>query len=284
MPAFSYVTIKVMIIVVLILLGLCAGSFVNALVWRIHEQQKTKKLRKELSIAKGRSMCPHCKHTLAWYDLLPVMSWVALKGKCRYCKKGISAQYPLVELSTSALFVLSYYAWSHPFNASHTTGLILWLITLVGLMALFIYDLRWMLLPNRILFPLFIPAVAYSLVNIAGATNPLRAALDNLVSVIFLGGLFWILFQVSNGKWIGGGDVKLGFLLGLLVGLPSHSILTLFLGSLIGTVIAVPLLLTHKAKTTTRLPFGPFLITASVFVVLYGTQTIDWYNRIFLLT
>jgi prepilin signal peptidase PulO-like enzyme (type II secretory pathway) len=104
-----------MIIAVLVVLGLCFGSFANALVWRVHEQagqaakkKPDKKYLKQLSVAKGRSMCPNCKHELVAKDLIPVLSWLALGGKCRYCAKPISIQYPLVEVALASLFVVSY--------------------------------------------------------------------------------------------------------------------------------------------------------------------------------
>src|SRR3954465_436221 len=106
-----------MIIAVLVVLGLCLGSFVNALVWRLHEQEEggsKKAAAKKLSIIKGRSMCPHCKHALKPIDLIPVISWLSLRGKCRYCSKPISIQYPIVELSTALLFVVSYIWWPEP--------------------------------------------------------------------------------------------------------------------------------------------------------------------------
>ena len=99
-----------LLIVIFFVLGVCFGSFVNALVWRIHEQSKPKKKRaasdKELSVVSGRSMCPNCKHTLSTKDLLPVISWLTLGGKCRYCSKPISWQYPSVEMLTALLFVV----------------------------------------------------------------------------------------------------------------------------------------------------------------------------------
>src|SRR3989344_6490262 len=131
-----------MIVAILIVLGLAFGSFVNALVWRLHEQEeraKSKEQRrkkgkakntaklsshtsvlssKDLSILKGRSMCPSCKHGLAAKDLVPVLSWLTLRGKCRYCHKPISIQYPLVELITATLFVISYLLWP---DVAHAT-------------------------------------------------------------------------------------------------------------------------------------------------------------------
>src|SRR4051812_47403609 len=104
-----------MLIFIILALGLCAGSFVNALVWRIHEQTKSTKLKakdkKNLSIINGRSICPACKHNLAWYDLIPVVSWLVLRGKCRHCAKPISTQYPLVELICGLVFAVSYIFW-----------------------------------------------------------------------------------------------------------------------------------------------------------------------------
>jgi len=210
-----------MIIAVLIVLGLCFGSFDNALVWRLHELSKPKKQRvasaAELSIAKGRSMCPDCHHTLAWYDLVPVLSWLSVAGKCRYCHKPISLQYPLVELTTAGLFVLSYQYWPLPIQGNQLIVFGIWLLLLIGLMALLIYDLRWLLLPNKLVYPLTGLAAAQALISIASSTNPAKAALNTFLAVVVGSGLFYVLFQISDGKWIGGGDVKLGWIFGLAV-------------------------------------------------------------------
>src|SRR5579871_5847178 len=124
-----------MLIFILIVVGLAAGSFVNALVWRVHEQSKKKKSA-ELSILKGRSMCPRCKHELAASDLIPVLSWLWLRGKCRYCQKPISPQYPVVELAVALVFVSSYFWW--PGNLTddgQKTLFTTWLWCCVGLTA-----------------------------------------------------------------------------------------------------------------------------------------------------
>ena len=274
-----------MIYAVLIVFGLCLGSFVNALVWRLYEQSE--KGAKSLSIARGRSMCPHCRHELAPLDLIPVFSWLTLRGKCRYCGKPISVQYPLVELTTAALFVVSYVWWPQTLNGQQVTGndLVfgLWLVLLVGLMALFVYDMRWFLLPNRILYPLAGIAVVYAVLNaLSVAPADLSAALGKTVLAVLIGGgVFYVLFQVSKGKWIGGGDVKLGWLLGLLVGTPGGAVLFIFLGSLLGSLISVPLLANGRLKRTSVIPFGPFLIIGAVITVLFGGSIIDWYRHLF---
>lgn len=281
-----------MMIAMLIILGLAFGSFVNALVWRVHQQSLAKKPRgknpklkaQDLSILKGRSMCPHCKHTLAWHDLIPIFSWLSLKGKCRYCKKSISWQYPVVELSTAALFVISYIFW--PFQLLSSNSYLLfaaWLVSLVLLIALFVYDIKWMLLPNRLVFPLIGIAGLDALLRASEAENPLQSIVNSLAGVAIASGIFYVLFQVSNGKWIGGGDVKLGIALGLLVGSAPLAFLLLFTASILGLSAAIPQLIQGKAKMTSKLPFGPFLIAATVIVVLFGQQFVDWYANTFLL-
>lgn len=275
-----------MVYIILILLGLCFGSFVNALVWRLHEQSLPKKRRvasdPELSIAKGRSMCPHCQHTLAWYDLLPLVSWMSVGGKCRYCKKHISWQYPLIELVTAGLFVASYLWWPLELNSKGIWLLAIWLTSLVGLIALVIYDIKWMLLPNKIVFPLIGVAGVGILGHALIFDGGVHTLLMGLVDLSIAGGIFYVLFQLSNGKWIGGGDVKLGFALGLLLPGPGEAFLMLFLASILGLVCSLPVILIKRSKLSSKIPFGPFLIISTVVVKLFGTSLINWYTRTFL--
>jgi prepilin signal peptidase PulO-like enzyme (type II secretory pathway) len=272
----------VMIIAELIVLGLCLGSFTGALVWRLHEQSLPAKKRAasaaELSITKGRSMCPHCQHTLAVKDLIPLFSWLTLRGRCRYCKHPIGWQEPLLEVAMPALFVLSYVFWPFAFDNKGIFLFVCWLLTVVGLVALFVYDLRWMLLPNKIVFPLIALGVLQTVVVaflFGGGTEYILSAVAGLVVA---GGIFYVLFQVSKGKWIGGGDVKLGYAIGLLLGSPSLAFLMLFIASLLGVFMALPGLFTKKLAATSRIPFGPFLIVATIIVMLFGTAIIDWYK------
>lgn len=277
-----------MIIAILIVTGLCLGSFVNALVWRLHEQESSKSkkndgaYRERLSIARGRSMCPHCQHTLALKDLVPLLSWLSLGGKCRYCHKPISAQYPLVELATALLFVGLYIWWPEHFTTAQTALFVLWLGLATGFMALIVYDLRWMLLPNRLMYPVTVLAAAIALISVAIALNPMEALLNVILAVLVGGGIFYALFQVSNGKWIGGGDVKLGALLGLVAATPARSLLMIFLAAFLGSLVSIPLLLTHRMKRTSTVPFGPFLIVAAIIVQLFGHSMLFWYQRTFL--
>jgi prepilin signal peptidase PulO-like enzyme (type II secretory pathway) len=264
-----------MITVWLIGVGLAEGSFVNALVWRLHEPK--------LSIWKGRSMCPHCRHVLAPKDLVPVLSWLWLKGRCRYCHKPISSQYPLVEVITAALVAISYLAWPVELMGVEWLRFGVWLALVAGFVALAVYDLRWMLLPHKLVYPLVALAVGQWLIlwGIDGLTSSQLAGIG--LGTLIGGGFFYLLFQLSRGQWIGGGDVKLGFLLGIVVADGLLAWLMLFLAALLGSLVTIPLMLSGKANRRSRIPFGPFLLAATVIVVLFGDRLVDLADRLLLL-
>lgn len=259
-----------MVIVILAVLGLVLGSFINALVWRLHKKKDW---------VKGRSVCVNCGHVLAAKDLVPVFSWLSLKGKCRYCGKPISWQYPAVELGTSLLFVASYLFWPLDLNNIGTQLFVFWLVFLVGLIALAVYDIRWMLLPDKMIYPLMILALVHAVVLLflAGCSTANQLA-DIIFSFLVGGGIFYALFHVSDGRWIGGGDVKLGALLGLILVDWQLMLLTIFIASLIGTGMSVPLMATGKLKKTSKIPFGPMLIAGAIIARLFGTGLINWYT------
>lgn len=260
--------------------GLICGSFVNAFVWRLRKQEttKSKAARRSYSIMHGRSMCPSCRHQLAPKDLVPVLSWMWLRGRCRYCQASIGWQYPLVELATAALFALSYVVWPMNFDAIGSVRFVLWLVILTGLMALAVYDLKWMLLPNRVVYPLGVLALLYVVIGMS-ADDVVQELYRLISSVGVGGGLFYLLFQLSEGRWIGGGDVKLGAVLGILLSNPYHAFLMIFLASLLGTLAIVPGLILKRTSVSSKIPFGPFLILATILVVLFGAGMIDTYQN-----
>jgi prepilin signal peptidase PulO-like enzyme (type II secretory pathway) len=210
------------------------------------------------------------------------LSWLSLKGKCRYCGKSISVQYPVVEAATALLFIASYIWWPFSLGGWQTAIFGLWLAVLIGLIALLVYDMRWYLLPNRIIYPLSGLALVMAVIRIASAPRPAREFLETVAAVAIGGGVFYVLFQVSKGKWIGGGDVKLGWLLGLVVGTAGKAFLLIFAASLLGTVVSLPLLASNKLKRSSQIPFGPFLIVAAIIVQLFGAALLHWYRRTFI--
>lgn len=271
-----------MMVAVLAVFGLCMGSFVNALVYRLRRQEIDSKTSEKYSILKGRSICPDCKHTLSAKDLIPVFSWLALSGRCRYCKKPISPQYPLVETATAIAFVLSYIYWPQELTGAHILDFLVWLGLLTGLIALAVYDTRWMILPNKIIFPMF-TIVAGSILIQSILSSDYHLLITAATGAVVGGGIFYILFQISGGQWIGGGDVKLGFLLGAITGGPALAFLMLFLASLLGSIFSVPIILKKRLGSKAKIAFGPFLILSTVIVVLFGEKIIEQYNNLLML-
>ncbi len=282
--------------------GVIFGSFINALVWRLHMQeaqesrvksqesraaQKGKKRKSspsavgqaDYSILKGRSMCPQCKHTLAVKDLLPVLSWLSLHGRCRYCSKPISAEYPFVELLTGLLFALFYLAWPFSLSGLHLVWFGYGIVYLVFFTALAVYDAKWFLLPDRLVFPL--TALALSEVIVSSLwLHSWQALWQPVAGAALLFGLFWGIFQVSKGEWIGGGDVKLALALGLIAGTPLRALLVLFIASFIGTIVSLPgLLRSQKDGWTRHVPFGPYLLGGCFIIMLFADKLIGWYQR-----
>ena len=277
-----------MIIVVLVAFGLILGSFVNALVWRFHEQaglaetghKKGKPTKAELSMVKGRSMCSKCHHELAPKDLVPLFSWVWLRGKCRYCRKPIEDS-PLLEAGLPILFVVSYLSWPLAMHGEGLFTFVAWLVFLVGFVALAAYDLRWYLLPNRIVFPLIVLAVAQVICQIVLFDASPKILIDAAWGVVIASGIFYVLYQISDGSWIGGGDVKLGIVLGILAGGAFNAMLLLFIASLVGTLVALPQVLRGKSGKATKIPFGPYLLLGAFIVVLYGDRMVTAYYNMF---
>lgn len=265
-------------------IGLISGSFINAWVWRLSKQLDSEGNKKNLpkfdkkkySLLYSRSMCPNCHHKLGFLDLIPIISWIFLRGKCRYCKKPISLQYPLVELLTALLFFISAYFWDYSTPWS-VAALITWLALLVGLIALALYDFKYMILPTQIIYKLYIVLfIGLGIQFILG--RPIEQLLSMLISALLLGGLFWLLYQISKGSWIGGGDVRLGYLLGFILFTTISTFLMLFIASilalLIGTIMAK---INNKKIKSLKLPFGPFLISATYISVIFGQEIINLY-------
>ena len=268
-----------MIWVILTVLGLCAGSFVSAVVWRVRQQERGKQ---KLSILKGRSQCPHCHHPLAWHDLIPLLSWLSLRGRCRYCGEPISWQYPLIELAMVAVFTVSYaYYPGGVYGIGDWVLLITGLLTSVGLLALLIYDLRWMVLPNRIIYPTLAIAVVGRLIYlISFETDVDKAIASWVLSILVASGFFWLIFMTSSGKWIGYGDVRLGLITGTILADPILSLLMIFVASVLGSLVALPLLVSGRKHIGSRLPFGPYLIAATFLVLIFGQTVINNYKRL----
>ena len=261
-----------MVILILVILGLVFGSFANALAWRTHNGK---------DILGGRSQCPACGRKLGPLELIPVLSFLFLRGRCSACQAKIALHYPLIELLGGLTFVASYIYW--PASLSGHGQLVLfiaWLVVSVGLLALLVSDHLWMLLPNKIIYSSLVVAVIGQLIYLIGyaSDKPHQAVLWG-VSVLVASGIFFVMHEISQGQWIGFGDVRLGLVTGTILASPAKSFLMIFLASVMGVVYSLPHLLVRRRTLSDRIPYGPFLIVSAALVLLFGGHVLDWYNQ-----
>lgn len=279
------------------LLGTVMGSFAGAQVWRLRARQLAQdkaegedydktEYKRLVGLtthigADDRSQCLSCHHRLAWYDLLPLVSWLSTKGKCRYCRKKIGYFEPLIELGTAASFVIFSLIWVNAYGMEPASLAILglWLVALTMFVILFVYDLKWFLLPDVVMFPLIALSVIITAATVVFLQQSIIATVVSvLVSVAILAGLYFVLWLVSKGLWVGFGDVKLGIALAILLIDWKLALLTLFLANLIGTLIVLPGLITGKLSRKAQVPFGPLLIIGFFISLLAGSAIMGGYD------
>ena len=267
--SFILVLMRVLLSIYFFVIGLCFGSFALATAWRI---------KKKKGFGRERSECEKCHHALAGKDLVPLFSWLSLRGRCRYCHKKLSGWLPIAELAGAVAFAGSYMAWQAPLHGFLTIArFVVWCMALVLLLILFFYDLQWYILPNKIVHPLWVISLFDFVLRFAQRPR-LATLLYGMLAIIVGAGLFLLFYVVSKGTWIGFGDVRLGVAIGLLAGTPIMAAMVIFAASVIGVLVALPSLVTHQRKLSSKLPFGPLLILALVLVQLFGQKTLDWYS------
>lgn len=264
------------------LFGLIFGSAINAIVWRI-------KVGK--SWTKGRSECFECGHVLKAADLVPVVSWLMLGGKCRYCRKPIK-DHPVVELLTGLLFALSAYVLApgstdYGVGSDLTLGLLptlevvrlgFWLVMLTLLIILAVYDARWLILPDKIMVPLISVALVYS-ATMAYMTGSRQVLLGALFAAVLAGGAFFVIVAVSKGRAMGGGDIKLAFAMGLMLGLKGVAV-ALLVAFNAAAILGVALIAMKLRKRHDQIPFGPFLVGGAIVGFLWAADLVQWYLRL----
>jgi len=255
------------------LLGSVIGSFLNVVIYRL--DWKT-----GLS---GRSQCPHCKHTLGIKDLFPIFSYLLLAGKCRYCQKPISPQYPLVETVTAVIFASSFFFLPATDNLfSDYLKLIFYFFFFSVLIVLSVLDLKKGIIPDKIVLPAILIAFIYLIViNLSRSDQVfeiLRLTAIDFATAFGIGFFFFLLILVTKGKGMGGGDFKLSILIGLALGFPL-AIVGVILGFLTGAIAAVMLILTGKKGIKQTIPFGPFLAFGAYLSVLFGRELLGVYLK-----
>lgn len=203
-----------------------------------------------------------------------------LRGKCRYCHKKIDDN-PLVELSVGVYFVASYLLWPAMINSTYAWfDFSLWLLYGVGLAILFVYDLRWYLLPDRVVWPLAVLAgIDFIARSISLHLSPSQFFVELALSLFVISGFYYALHLLSKGRWVGLGDVKLGIFMGLALGWQA-AVMALLLANLIGCLVVIPGLFSGKLRHDSQVPFGPFLIVAFIIAGLWGPQLVQWYSSL----
>jgi len=234
--------------------GLAVGSFLNVLIWR---------LPLGLSPVAPHSYCPSCERRLEWFELVPVVSYLVLGGRCRTCRAPISPVYPLVELGTGALFGASVLTWGWSLQ-SLSVALFGCLLIVGG-----VIDARHRLIPDRVT----LPGLALGLV--ISTMNPAVGLLSALLGVL-VGGGFLLAVAVATGGGMGGGDIKLGAVMGAFLGWQCL-LVALLLGFLGGAAVGGALLLAGRKKRRDLMAFGPFLAAGALVAAFWGATLINWY-------
>jgi len=249
-------------VTMMIVSGLCVGSFLNVCIYR---------LPRGGSLLHPRSRCPGCGYQLGWFDNIPVVSYLMLLGRCRRCKTRISLRYPIVELLTAAIFVMHYAVFGL------TALLVVRLIFACALIVLFAIDLEHQLLPDVITLSGLAAGLIFSLVFPPGL-------LDALLGVLAGGGVLWLIaeayFRFTGQEGMGGGDVKMLAMIGAFLGW-KLVLVTLFVSSLTGSLIGLLLILSRKGGMKQALPYGTFLALGALFASLFGEATVNWYTGLY---
>lgn len=222
--------------------GLATGSFLNVLIDRLPRGK---------NVITGRSICDHCGRTLRWFELIPLLSFFLQGGKCRRCHAKLSWQYPIVELATGVAFALG----ASPLLFS-------------SLLVIFVADLKYQIIPDSMI-----------LVGVIGVIGEFGVVRENVVAGAGAAAFFLLLWIITRGKGMGLGDVKLAFLMGLMLGFPKI-VVAAYLAFLTGAVVGVILILLGRKRLKSKIAFGPFLVVGTVIAYIFGDMLIRWWYQI----
>jgi len=255
--------------VFIFLLGLAVGSFLNVCIYRIPLP--------DVSIhSPRRSFCPECNETIKVHDNIPILSYLILWGKCRYCKARISVIYPLVELATGTLFLLMFY------HFGLTLEFLLALAFIAVLLPISVIDARLYIIPNviiatgLILGVILVCAIAYQRADV-------WYLLTRLIGAVTGGMALWLIAVIGSAilrkKAMGGGDIKLMALIGLFLGAWPQLVMVIAFSALSGAIVGSALILSGRKSRQSPIPYGPFLAGAAVLVLLWGDELWHIYLR-----
>ena len=241
------------------ILGLVIGSFLNVIIYR---------LPNKTFFSNKRSYCPKCNNVLKWYDLIPVVSYIILLGKCRNCRDKISIRYPIVEIINALCYALIFYAYGI------TALSVIYMIMSSTLIVMSFIDIDTMEIPNGLILFLIILGVI-SLINTIFFNAPF-IWWEHLIGAVSVSGFLYLVFLLTRGG-IGGGDIKLMFAVGLIIGY-KLIILSAFIGIIIGGILGIAALAINKnINRKSQLPLGPSLAMGIFITLFIGDRLINWY-------
>ena len=247
--------------IAMVIAGLCVGSFLNVCIHRLPLKE---------SVVWPASRCPGCGHDLAWFDNIPVASYLVLRGRCRSCRAPISIRYPIVEALTAAIFLLHWMVFGP------TPLLAVRLLFACALIVLFAIDLDHQILPDVITLPGIVVGFVCSVFLPPGP-------LMSLAGIALGGGLLWAIaeawFRLRKVEAMGFGDVKMLAMVGAFLGI-KLVVFTFVVSSMIGGLVGVLLIATRRADMATKVPFGTMLAVAALIASLYGEPLLTWYLRV----
>lgn len=261
------------------ILGTACGSFLSVIIHRTRENKK--------GIFLSRSVCPHCNTKLKFHHLIPVLSYIYLKGKCAYCNKTIEKRYLFIELITGFLFLFAFLKFNFLVLENINTNLFLinysidfmllekfifFSLLFLFLIAIFFYDILYQEIPDKF----SLPAIALAIVMAIILGTP--STVDMTIGAITIFGFFGIQILLSRGAWIGGGDLRMGILIGVLFGV-KFGLMALMLSYLIGAAFSVILIILGKAGSKTKIAFAPFLISGILLTIFFGNEIYEFYLK-----
>lgn len=260
-----------------LIFGSLIGSFLSVVIHRLRENKK--------GILLSRSVCPHCNTKLKARHLIPVFSWIFLKGKCAFCKKKISPSYLIIELTTAALFLLTFLKFNFLVEIPSSIGIniinysidwlifeqfLIYIVLFSLLLAILFYDILYQEIPDQF----SLPAISLAIVSALIIGTPEIS--DMVIGAITFFAFFGIQILISKGEWVGGGDLRMGILIGALFGV-KFGLMALVLAYLSGAMVSIILIIIGKAGGKTKIAFAPFLITGILLVIFMGNEIYDFY-------
>lgn len=249
--------------ILIFIFGAIIGSFLNVCIYRIPREE---------SIVYPSSHCPKCNTPLKWYNLIPILSFLLQKGKCRYCGELISPQYPIVELLNGILYTIIFYLYGASVDFVFYSSIMSILIIISFI------DYYYQIIPDALVAVTLVLAIVYKFTLLILYKMPFNS-LDSLLALLLGGALFLIIAIASKGG-MGGGDIKLISALAFILGV-KKTILNILLSFIIGAVFSIFLLLLKKKGKKDAIPFGPFINIAFVTTLLLGDKIIEWYISYF---